>query len=142
PVAVERGARGGPGGGARAVGGGGGGGGVVGAVPLHDPRPGGGGQAIGVRGGVHIGVVDGQEAGDGLLLEPLAHVALGGAGAGGELTGRRLPAVGECLVEAEPTTEVDRRDLQGVDGGGEQALHQRVGRDTRRRAGSADLGHR
>jgi hypothetical protein len=102
----------------------------------------GGGQAVAARGGVHVRVVGGQEAGDGLLLEPLAHVALGGAGAGGEFTRRRIPAVGECTVEAEPTTEVDRRDLQGVDGGGEQALHQRVGRDTRRRVGSADFGHR
>ena len=46
------------------------------------------GQAETPRGGVGARVVDLEDPGDGLLLEPLAGVALVGAGRGGELRGR------------------------------------------------------
>src|SRR5262249_14216984 len=102
---------------------GGEGGEVVEVVLLHEHRPVGGGQgAGGGGGGRRWGAGGGGEGGGAWRAGPLAGGGRGGAGGGGEPPRRRTPAVGECPVEAEPATEVDRRDLQGVDGGGEQAL--------------------
>ena len=88
----------------------------------------GGGQAVAAIAGLGVGVVDGQEAGDGLLFEPLVHVALGRGRAGGELARCRVAAGGERAVEAERAPEVDGRDLQAVDGGREDALDEGLGR--------------
>jgi hypothetical protein len=83
-------------------------------------------------------IVDGQEPGNGLLLEPLAHVTLGRAGADGELPWRRVAAVGERPVEAEPGAYVDGSNLLRGDHGRKQALDEGVvlcgfGRRDRRR---------
>jgi hypothetical protein len=87
-------------------------------------------------------VVDAQEPRDGLLLQPLAHVALGGAGALGQLTRSRIAAVGERVVEAEPAPEVDGGDLERGDRGHEQALDQRLGRAVPRRIAGTHLSLR
>ena len=51
-------------------------------------------------------------AAGGLGVEPLAHVALGGAGARGELGGRQRPGAGERAIEAEPVAHHDERGVQ------------------------------
>ena len=87
----------------------------------------------------HAGVVGGQraaarrrvddleEAGDGLLLEPLAGVARGDAGAVGELVRRERAVALERAVEAELDAEVDGEQLERAERGAEQALGEGVG---------------
>ncbi len=84
-------------------------------------------------------MVDAQEASDGLLLEPLAHVALSRAGTSSQLARRRVALVGEGAVEAEPAAEMDRCDLEGVDHGSEHPLDERIG--VARGRGSLGLAH-
>ena len=71
--------------------------------------------------------VDVEQAGDGLLLEPLAGVARRDARPVGELGGRQRPVLGERGVEAELGAEVDGEQLERADGGAEQALGKGVG---------------
>ena len=52
----------------------------------------------------------------GLLLEPLANVALVGAGGGGELAGGQRSVVGQRAIEPEPVADVDREDIEGAQG--------------------------
>jgi predicted ATPase len=68
-----------------------------------------------------------EQAGDGLLLEPLAGVARRDAGALGELVGRERPARLERAVEAELGPEVDGEQLERAEGGSEEALGELVG---------------
>jgi hypothetical protein len=63
-----------------------------------------------------------------LLLEPLAHVALVGAGARRQLRRGRRALVGERAVEAELAADVDGGDLERADRRLEEALDKRVGR--------------
>jgi hypothetical protein len=71
------------------------------------------------------GVLDLEEAGDRLLLEPLACVALVDAGALCE-PGRRQRAAGQRVVEAEPEAEVHAVELERADRRFEEPPHQRV----------------
>jgi hypothetical protein len=88
----------------------------------------GGGEPEAALAGIGPRVIGGHEARDGLLLEPLAHIPLGGAGACSQLARRQLRSVGESAVEAKPVTDVDGCDLERVDRGREQALDERLGR--------------
>ena len=74
-----------------------------------------------------VGVVDVEQAGDRLLLEPLSGVAGGDAGALGQLVWRQRPVASEGAVEAELGAEVDRVELERSEGGAEQALGERLG---------------
>src|SRR5207248_2811985 len=71
-----------------------------------------------------LGVVDLEQAADGVVLEPLPDVALVGAGAGGQLRGGGRAAVGERPVQAEPLAQVDGVELQRAHGVLEQPLGQ------------------
>jgi hypothetical protein len=73
-------------------------------------------------------VVAGEVAGGGLLLQPLAGVAGGDAGVGGELGLGGGPEVGQGLVEAELQAQVDAEGLQRVGAGVDQPLGQRLAR--------------
>ena len=64
-------------------------------------------QAVGA-----VARVVGDEAAGGLGVEPLAHVALGGAGARRQLAGRERPGAGERPVEAEPVAHHDQRRVE------------------------------
>src|SRR3546814_12016210 len=76
--------------------------------------------AVGGRGAVG----DGGEACARPLLQPLRRLALGDAGAGGQL-GRRRGAVSvEGVVEAELASEVDGEELERAGGGGAESLGQ------------------
>ena len=85
-------------------------------------------QGVAARAGVGRRVVDVEEAGHGLLLEPFAHIALRGTGPRCEVGRCRSAALSQRAVEAEPSAHVDRRDLQRVDRRIEQAVDERVGR--------------
>jgi hypothetical protein len=76
--------------------------------------------------GRRVRIIDLDEAGDGLLLEPLARVALVDARCRGEPTGRERPAVAERQVETEPPADVDAEELQRADRALEEALDERV----------------
>ena len=76
--------------------------------------------------GVGGRVVDVDERGDGLLLEPLARVARGDAGRGGELGGGQRTALGQRPVEAELGAEVDRQQVERAERGLEQASDEGV----------------
>ena len=82
-------------------------------------------EAAGLGGGV--GVVDVEEAGDGLLLEPLARVARRDAGAARELAGGQRPALVERAVQAELDAEVDGAELERAERRAEEALGEGVG---------------
>lgn len=73
-----------------------------------------------------MGAIDLEDAGHGLLLEPLARVARIGPGSAGELfrVGRAL--VGKRSVPAQPITEVDGREVEGRVRGREDALGERL----------------
>ena len=73
--------------------------GVVGVE--QDPGVG-GRQAVGARPLVPTAALDLEQPGDGLLLQPLARVALVDAGALGQLGRGRGPAVAQDPAEAEP----------------------------------------
>ena len=78
------------------------------------------------RVGGRVRVVDLEEAGDRLLLEPLARVALVDPGRRGELGRRERVGVAQRPVEAEPPAEVDAEELQRADRALEEALDERV----------------
>ena len=88
------------------------------AVPLGQGEP-----ALG-RG--RAGVVDREEPGHGLLLEPLASVALVDAGARGELGAGLRPALVERPVQAEPVADVDAGQLHRGEQRAEHALGERL----------------
>ena len=71
--------------------------------------------------------VDLEQAADRLLLEPLARVARIGPGPGGELVGGGGSVIGEGPIPAQALAEVDAGDVEARDGGGEDALDERVG---------------
>jgi hypothetical protein len=71
--------------------------------------------------------IDLEQAGHGLLFEPLARVARIGAGAGSELVRRGGAVIRECAVPAEAVAEVDAGDVERRDGSTEDALRERVG---------------
>ena len=70
--------------------------------------------------------VDVEEAGDGLLLEPLARVARVDAGGVGQLAGGDRAVALDRAVEAEPRAEVHGEELQRAQRGAEQALDEGV----------------
>jgi hypothetical protein len=84
------------------------------------------GQRVATGEGVGDPVVGDEDAGHGLLLQPLPGVALGGAGAGGQLR-RRQRALGERPVVAQPLPEIDRLQVQGGEDGTEEAFDEGVG---------------
>ena len=109
-------------------------------------------QAVAALGRVVLDVAAG-----GLRVEPLAHVALGRAGARGELAGRERPGAGERAVEAEAVAHHDQRRVErGADlvdgaehellelGGVQRRLFDDVGghRPKLRRPGPAGYGAR
>ena len=63
-----------------------------------------------------------EDAGDGLLLEPLAGVARVDAGGRGQLGGGRRPGSAQRPVQAEAVAEVDAEQLERAGGGLEQPL--------------------
>jgi hypothetical protein len=74
------------------------------------------------------GVVAGDVAGGGLLFEPLADVAGGDAGGGGDLGLGGGAEVVERLVEPELQAQVDAERLQRVGGGIDEPLGERLAR--------------
>jgi hypothetical protein len=76
--------------------------------------------------GLHVPILDLEEARDGLLLKPLARVALVSARDGGELGSRHFAAISERSVEAETVADVDIQDLQHLNGALKDAFGQRV----------------
>jgi hypothetical protein len=98
----------------------------VGLVDEH--RAVGLGQRVAARRRVRIWVVDGQEAGYSLLLEPLADVPLCGSGPGGQLGRCGGRALGERPVETKAAAEMYRRHLHGAHDRAEQAFDEGVGR--------------
>ena len=64
-----------------------------------------------------VGVVDGHETGDRLLLEPLEGVPGSDAGDGGQLVGGDAARCGDAAVETQPTPEVDAEHLERGHGG-------------------------
>ena len=102
--------------------------GVVGAVGVQ--------QHLGMAGGQLVAallrwpdrVVAGQVAGGGLLLEPLAGVARSNADSCGDLELGCGSEVVERLVEPELQAQVDAEGLQGLGGGIDQSLGQRLAR--------------
>ena len=89
--------------------------------------------------GARARVVDREDPRDGLLLEPLARVALVGAGLPGEVGRGRLPGLGQRLVQAEAIAQVDGEELEGAERSARKSLGQSVSlgdlrRDGRRRS--------
>jgi len=79
-----------------------------------------------LRGGVRV--VDGDDAGDGLMLEPFAGVPLGGPGAGGEFPGGEWASRRQRAVVAETVAEVGGLDELGAPDRAEQAVGELIGR--------------
>jgi hypothetical protein len=73
-----------------------------------------------------VRVVDLEDPGDRLLLEPLARVALVGSGRGGELGRGGLASLGQRPVVAEAIAQVDGHQLVGAQGGAKEALGQGI----------------
>ena len=71
-------------------------------------------------GGVGVGVVDRDEPGDGLLLEPFTGVSGRDRGTGREVADGHLAAVTDGVVEPETAPEVDAEQLERPDGCFEQ----------------------
>lgn len=87
------------------------------------------GQPEAPLGGRRGGVVDGEHAADGLMLEPLAGVALGAGRARGEFGGgQAVLGVGQCPVPAQPVAQVGGLGQLGTERGGEQLLDEGLGR--------------
>ncbi len=80
--------------------------------------------AASLRGG--RGVVHLEDAACGLLLEPLARVALVRARGGGELAGGQRAPLGERAVEAEAIAQIDAEDIPRPERRLEEPLHERV----------------
>ena len=71
--------------------------------------------------------IDLEQAADGLLLEPLARVARIGPGPRSQLVRGGRTVIGQGPIPAQPLAEVDPGDVEAGDGGGEDALDERVG---------------
>jgi hypothetical protein len=95
----------------------------------HEGRAVGLGEGHGLLGrelvAVGLGVVHDVAAGR-LGVEPLAHVALGGVGTGGELGRRRRPGLGQRAVQAELVADDDQRGVHGRAELGDGLAEQRV----------------
>ena len=113
--------------------------GVVGVG--HDRRVG-RGQAVAPLLGVVARVVDLEDAGHRLLLEPLPRVARVDPAARGELARRVGPPVAQRGVEAEPVAEVDAEELERPDRRAEHALVERDRGPLRCRARGGSLRRR
>ena len=79
--------------------------------------------------GAADGVVDEQDACDGLLLEPFARVALGDPGSRRELARRRASVAGQRSVETESVADHHRQKVEGRDPRLEEATRQRFRRE-------------
>ena len=90
---------------------------------------------------VRLGVVDLEDAGRGLLLEPLARIALVNAGGVREAARRERPRVGQRTVEAQPVAEIDPVEVHRAEGRLEEATHERVSVVLLRRRSRAVLRH-
>ena len=77
--------------------------------------------------GFRGGVVDVEQSAGGVMLEPLADVALRRTGALGQLGRGGGAVVGERAVQAESFAEVDRVDLQGRAGIAQQSVGEGIG---------------
>ena len=77
--------------------------------------------------GVGVGVVDRDEPGDGLLLEPLPGVSGCDRGAGRQVVDGHLAGVTDGVVEPEAAPEVDAEHLERPDGRFEQSGVERGG---------------
>jgi len=73
-----------------------------------------------------VGVVDREDAARGLLLEPLADVALVRSDLVGELVRPERAVLGEGLIEVEPLAEVHGEQIPRTEGCLEEARHERV----------------
>ena len=71
-----------------------------------------------------VDVVNGEDAGHGLLLQPLLGVAGGDTGGVGEL-GDGAGAAEQGVVQAQAVAQVDAEQLKGADGGVEHPLVER-----------------
>ena len=69
-----------------------------------------------------------DQAGDGLLLEPLAGIARVGAARGGDLGDVERAATVQQVVEAELVADVDREDVEGAEQRGEHPICEGAGR--------------
>jgi hypothetical protein len=76
--------------------------------------------------GRRVGAVNFEQSGDGLLLEPLARVALGDPGSPCHLGVGERAVIGHRAVEAELGAEVDGEQLQRAERRAEQALGERL----------------
>jgi hypothetical protein len=84
-------------------------------------------ERVAARFGSGVRVLDVEQAGDGLLLEPLARVARCDAGGAGKPVRGLRAFLDQCPVEAELGAEVDGEQLERAERGAEQALGERVG---------------
>ena len=73
-------------------------------------------------------VKDVDQAGDGLLLEPLAGIARVRAARGGDLGDVEWAATVQQVVEAELVADVDREDVEGAEQRGEHPVRESAGR--------------
>ena len=85
------------------------------------------GVIVGQRAAARRRVDDLEQAGDRLLLEPLAGVARGDPGPLGQLLRGEGAVALERAVEAELDAEVDGEQLERAEGGAEQPLDEGVG---------------
>jgi hypothetical protein len=85
-----------------------------------------GGESVAAHFGGGAGIVDLEEAGDGLLLEPLVRVAWRDAGGAGQLVRGPRAVLDQGSVEAELGAEVDGEQLERAERGAEQALGEGV----------------
>jgi hypothetical protein len=79
-------------------------------------------------GGGSVRVVNREEAGDGLLLQPLAGVAFARPGTSRELACGRGAALMQGSIEPELVANIDAEDLKGVDHRREYAAGDLIGR--------------
>jgi hypothetical protein len=81
--------------------------------------------------GFFVLVLDAEDPGRRLLLEPLARVARMDAGRLRQLAGRRRATVSERAVETEPIAQVDAEEIEGRDRGLEEPLNKRIAGSSR-----------
>nr|WP_165547440.1 hypothetical protein [Kribbella sindirgiensis] len=84
-------------------------------------------QGVAPFGGSRGHVVDVDQSAGGVVLQPLADVALVGAGAFGQLDRRRRALLGERLVQPQTLAEVDGVELERRSGVPEDPLDECVG---------------
>ena len=82
--------------------------------------------------GFFLLILDGEDPGRRLLLEPLARIPRVDPGRLRQLPGRRRAAVSERTVEAEPIAQVDAKEIEGRDRGLEEPLNKRIAGSSRR----------